>query len=282
MSEENNEVQIDFEKPEVQSKVHEYANKNWRSIIPEEFATHASMASIGDLNALAKSYVNSQSLIGRKGLILPKEGDAPEVVEAFYKALGKPDKETDYEFEGVEGHNLDLGAIKQKVAKAAFESNLPKSALKKVWKEIEASIVDGRQSVQNSEKQRIEKEWADLNKEWGAKAPENMKKIDALIAKVADEDTRQWIKDSGLGKETRLVKLISKITGLIGEDKLENTSVSSGALTPAEAMSRANDIRSNLNNPLHDGFWKREHPRHAEAMNEINRLYSFAFPKEKK
>jgi hypothetical protein len=274
------EVKIDFANEEVKKQITEHVTKNYREFIPKELAEDAVMANVPDLVTLAKNYKNAQSLVGRKGLIVPTEKDAPEVWDAFHKALGRPDKDTDYEFEKVEGHTLDLSKMKENFRKQAFANGLNRKATKDLWKQVESHIADSQKVTIDTYKQRIDGEWTELKKEWGGAYDEKIKKINGIVTKFGDADLRDWMKKMGADKEPKLVKFLSKIADGMSED---NTNVSGQPVTytPAEALSKAKDIMSNKNNDLHEAYLKPAHLRHDEAVKEVERLYRLAYPKEK-
>jgi hypothetical protein len=280
MGEENNEVTIDFENADVKAKIGEYVSKNYREFIPEEYATDAVMASVPDLATLAKNYKHAQSAVGKKGIIMPTEKDGPEAWGEFFQKLGRPEKETEYEFESVEGMEMDLSDIRKAFAKQAHEEGLTKKQAKTLWKFYETRTKEGQDALVSFNKQRWDKEWTDLKQEWGAAYPEKIKKLDNLVAKYGDDEFRDYLKQTRLGKETKLVKFLSKLSDAVSEDKLESAS-SPASFTPKEAMSKANDIRTNKSNPLFEAFWDKRHIRHKEAADEVNRLYKMAYPETK-
>lgn len=280
MAEGENEVTIEFEKPEVQAKIAEHVNKNYRNYIPKELAEDAVMANVPDLNTLAKNYKNASSLVGRKGLIVPTEKDAPEVWDAFHKALGRPEKDTEYEFEKVEGMELDLSKMKEGYRKLAYTHGLNRKAAKEIWKYVEQNAADGQKATMDAYKARVSGEWTDLKKEWGAAYDDKIKKINGVVTKFGDADLRDWMKKMGADKEVKLVKFLSKIADSVSEDSA-NVSGTPATYTPAEALSKAKDIMTNKNNDLHEAYLKAGHLKHDEAVKEVERLYKLAYPKEK-
>lgn len=269
------EVKIDFANDAVKNQILEHVNKNYREFIPKEYAEDAVMADVPDLLTLAKNYKYTKGMVGKKGIIPPTEKDAPEVWNDFFKALGRPEKPTDYEYEPVDGLNMDLDKIKQTFSELAHKEGLSKKQAKEAWKHFESTLKEGQDELSNYNKGRWEKEWTELKKEWGAAYPDKIKKLDKLVSKYGDSTFREYLKETNLGKETKLVKFLSKIADSVAEDKIEASSTMM-SFTPKEAMSKANDIRSNRNNPLYEAFWKREHPRHKEAVDEIDKLYAMA------
>jgi hypothetical protein len=218
--------------------------------------------------------------VGRKGLIVPTEKDAPEVWNEFHKALGRPDKDTEYEFEKVDGMTLDLSKMKEGYRKLAFESGLSRKAAKDVWKFVESNAAQGQKATIEAYNTRINTEWADLKKEWGDAYDDKVKKINGVIAKFGDADFKDWMKKMGADKETKLVRFMDKIAGVVSEDNIEGSSISVTS-TPAEALAKAKDIMTNKNNELHEAYLKKNHLRHDEAVKEVERLYRLGYPKEK-
>lgn len=80
-----------------------------------------------DPDAMVSSYreLETKFLSGDK-IVVPKEGDSPEVIEAFHKAIGRPEKPEDYEIKLADGEELndDLAKI---MREAAFKAGAPAS-----------------------------------------------------------------------------------------------------------------------------------------------------------
>ena len=74
----------------------------WHAALPEDLrgnpalAKYAPEAKEAPLADLAKALVSAQELVGRKGAIVPKDGDAPEVTAAWRKAIGVPETAEGY------------------------------------------------------------------------------------------------------------------------------------------------------------------------------------------
>ena len=65
--------------------------------IPEEIRGHKSLEHISDVGALAKSYVNAQSMIGADKVAIPGKHATPEDWDEVYRRLGRPDTPDEYE-----------------------------------------------------------------------------------------------------------------------------------------------------------------------------------------
>ena len=71
--------------------------EDWRSGIPEEIRGHKSLEHIQDVGALAKSYVNAQSMIGADKIAIPGKHATDEDWGEVYRRLGRPDSPEGYE-----------------------------------------------------------------------------------------------------------------------------------------------------------------------------------------
>lgn len=86
---------------------------NWKDGLDADLRNSPSLATFDGLPALAKSYVETKALVGRQGVILPKEGDADDLAR-FHKEVGVPDSADAYTYEGVEapeGMQLDTALM---------------------------------------------------------------------------------------------------------------------------------------------------------------------------
>ena len=70
---------------------------DWRTSIPEEIRGHKSLEHIQDVGALAKSYVNAQSMIGADKVAIPGKHATDEDWGEVYRRLGRPDTPDGYE-----------------------------------------------------------------------------------------------------------------------------------------------------------------------------------------
>ena len=90
--------------------------ENWRQALPEDIRNERSLDSIKTFGTLAKSFVSAQKMIGANKVAIPGENATADEINAFHKALGRPDKMEDYSLDGIElpeGITLDDNITKQ-------------------------------------------------------------------------------------------------------------------------------------------------------------------------
>ena len=56
---------------------------DWREKIPEALRSDPYLERFDSMDKFAQSALEAQALIGRKGVIVPKECDSPDVVSAY-------------------------------------------------------------------------------------------------------------------------------------------------------------------------------------------------------
>ena len=76
--------------------------ENWREALPEDIRNERCLDSIKTVGTLAKSFVSAQKMIGANKIALPGENATPDEIDAFHRALGRPDKQEAYSVEGIE------------------------------------------------------------------------------------------------------------------------------------------------------------------------------------
>ncbi|WP_374651645.1 hypothetical protein [Rhizorhabdus sp.] len=123
-----------------------------------------------DVPALVKAHRALESQLGAGNRIaIPKEGDAPEKFEAYYKAIGRPDSVEGYTIELPEGANLDetlFGSFRE----AAFKANAPASVVAEIGKWFVEQQLDANAAIV-AERDRD----ADAKlKEWGGAKDQNL------------------------------------------------------------------------------------------------------------
>ena len=62
----------------------------WLSSLPEELRTNPSLTSFTNVENLAKSYISTKEMVGKKGAIIPGEKATDEEWSGFFDSLGRP------------------------------------------------------------------------------------------------------------------------------------------------------------------------------------------------
>lgn len=247
---------------------------NWRDSLPDDIKAHATLEKFNSVADLAKSHLEVQKLIGRKGIIPPAEGASEEEIGKFYNELGRPEKVEDYKLEDVklpEGVNIDDN-LKTDFLNVAHKVGLLPHQVNalRAW-QIENMGNAVKLSDENHNKE-VDAAETKLRQEWGnaydAKVALGKKVVNKYNAKEAFGDD--------LDKNPRVIKLLADIGGDLGEDTLgEGTAIM--VKTPDDAQKEISLIRNNPKHPYHIPG----HVEHQAALKQMNDLYKMGYPDKK-
>ena len=234
---------------------------SWLDSLPEdfEFRQDPSLATIPDVPTLAKNYVETKKLVGKKGVILPGEKDPEEKWEEVYTALGRPETPDGYEFarpdlpEGLtyaedfekdfraQAHKAGLSA---KQAKALYDWYVP---LTMEWAKVgEAALTKAKE---------------ELASEWGDKVEENTRLAAEAFKRFASPEDYQTMFEgpTPLGNDPRLVRFFYKVGLAMQEDKFVSGKAGGGAedLDQQIAEVEKNPALYDAKDPQHDALVKK-------------------------
>lgn len=239
---------------------------DWRASLPAEIRDAPGLTKFQDPGALARSYVELEGLVGRKGAIVPGEKDGPDVQARWRQAIGVPEKPSDYglaapkdipaeAWDGeratafaTEAHRLGLTPAQAK-GLAEWAAKDSASALQRFTAGIEA---DGRPMDEV------------LRGEWGAR-------YDAQVD-AAKRAARQFGDEAALGAlEARIggaamVRMFAKIGSALAEDA--PAGMGTGSRAPADPKAELDQIMA-PGSP----YWQPLHPENAAAQARARELF---------
>lgn len=229
-----------------------------------------------DVNDLIKSYVNIEKLAGvdKSELIrIPKakEGEEPDYSEV-YKALGRPDKSSDYElpdndFAKAAAEEMFKQGLTKKQAKALSEwvsqySEGQASASRKKYEEE-------KESAAAKQIEALKKEWAadyDLNIEISKQAVADLQESLGLDGEVLDK-LGDYI---GVDRATKIFYMLGKAYSKgDGSKEIKNYVNKSGGETPERAAERLKELNAD---PETAKKLKANDPKIVEELNRLNAI----------
>ena len=166
-----------------------------------------------DPKTLVTSMRQLESRVGG-ALVIPKEGEPQEKFDAYYKAIGRPDKADGYELALPEGASAD-DALFGSFREEAFKLGLPKAMADGLGKWFVAQQQDQNAAIvaqRNTEA-------ADKIKEWGPQADANKALAQRAATKlgITREDIANIQMGFGAG---RTLDLLAKLGGGMAEDSM--------------------------------------------------------------
>lgn len=252
--------------------------------LPEDLRKEPSLATFKDVGTLAKSYVEAQKLIGSKRIAIP--GDkAPETEwNQFYSSLGRPETHDKYEVpdikleEGVAFDEKKLDAVKQHFHKLGLTPKQAHGAMEYYLNHVNETVKTTRGATEAAHTAAI----AELQKDWGDSFETNVDIARGIIKKFGGEhadELQKFLNDSGLGNNSRLIKLFHKIGTEFLEDTGRRGGGSSGTL-PMGDQSRAQLELQNLklDNDFQKALGDPRHPGHGAALERWINIHKVAHP----
>lgn len=241
--------------------------KTWRDELPEDIRGNGAIAQFKDIASLAKSYVHAQSLIGKKGVVVPGEKATPEEWASFYKAIGQPEADK-FEVSGPKDVKLNETFLKGFKEVAHKSGLLPKQAqgLLEWYLETEKTFAGEAQATVKAEQERGLDE---LKKEWGQGYTKQIALAKAAVKELGDQDLIAYLDQSGLGNDPKLIRLMAKAGALLGEDHIRGEGGGQFGKTPAEIRKEINDVMGNKEHPYFDAA----HPGHKQAVADMSARY---------
>lgn len=244
---------------------------NWKMGLPSELREDSSLKSIVDVQGLAKSYINAQKLVGADKIPVPSKHATDEDWRGVYSKLGLPEDPKGYEFkaDGIKPETTE--AFRAAAHKAGL---LPKQA----QGVIEWLGEHSKQVVEQAKQAHISKQSDEikaLKTEWGAAFDQKVSAAANIFKEFATQDDIKYIQESGLSNDTRLLKIFAKVADSLKDHKIVgNQNSGEGMLTPDAAQEKIGSIFGNKEHPYNIP----SHPNHKSAVDEVQKLFSQAYP----
>jgi hypothetical protein len=255
----------------------EYFKSSWREYLDENVSTDASMAGIKDLNTLGKNYINTKRMVGRDKISIPKEGDAPEIWNEFYKQTGVPDKEDGYELEDSKDipkeFEKNLVDEKKNFMKKAFENKMSKKSANASWQYYQDSMISAYNKINSSKQIEIESNRESLQKEWGEGYDQNRNfAIDLFKSFDKDGSLDKWAESKELKQDANFIRLLHNISKNFKEDYIKEHDLVKASNTPLEYKSQLNA----LTRDMQSGKYQQGSKEYEDAVNRRLKLVALA------
>lgn len=256
----------------------EVNSSDWRTAIPEEIRDHKSLSHIGDIGALAKSYVHAQQMIGADKVVLPSKSATPDEWSEFYQRIGRPETPEGYQLqlnniqEGIEPNQEVLDWFKQTAHQAGMTPQQAQHMLDS-YNQMTSQTVEMSQQQYESRVAEVETE---LKREYGEAFDDKLAIANGVLAEFGNPDIAEVQLADGtlLGDNPEIIRMLasmgSYIRERVGEDSLEGVRTS-GAFTPEDAMTKVREL-TQPNTP----YWDSRHPEHSWYVNEAMKYRGFA------
>lgn len=243
------------------------AAASWRDSLPEDIRGNATLTKFSDVNNLAKSYIEMQGLVGKKGVFPPDEKATPEQLKDFYRSIGQPDLEK-FEIKAPEGKKFNEKILAD-FKKVAHDSGLlPRQAqpLMDWWLTHEEGV---KASTTRATADKVIADQAALKKEWGDGFDKQIALAKLAAKDVGGEEIQKYLETSRLGDDVQVIKLLAKVGALLKEDKLRGDGGGKFGQTPDEIDAEIAKVTGDKKHAYYD----KTHPAHGAALKQMENLY---------
>ena len=238
--------------------------------LPDDIRHEPVLKNFKSWYALAKSYVHANRKLGVPSdqLMQIPQGENADW-NGVYKAMGRPDTPDQYELNGT-------GEMADNFRNQAHQLGLSQkqaSELMNWYSEVQSGVDSSDDEDFASE----QVQWvADLQKEWGDSYIKNTKLAERAFRQFGSEDALEVMNATGLGSHPALVKMFSQIGQFLAEDGqlTGNQQGRIGGITPGSAKTRIDELLNDKD--FTTRYYDQYHPRHQDAVNQMQRLYEAA------
>ena len=238
--------------------------------LPDDIRHEPVLKNFKSWDALAKSYVHANRKLGVPSdqLMQIPQGENADW-NGVYKAMGRPDTPDQYELNGT-------GDMAQNFRNQAHQLGLSQkqaSELMNWYSEVQSGV----DSSDDEDFAKEQVQWvADLQKEWGDSYIKNTKLAERAFRQFGSEDALEVMNATGLGSHPALVKMFSQIGQFLAEDGqlTGNQQGRIGGITPGSAKTRIDELLNDQD--FSKRYYDQYHPRHQDAVNQMQRLYEAA------
>lgn len=258
------------------------ADGAWLESLPDDLKGSKSLSSYKNVEALARSHVEVQPLIGSK-LIMPDDKTSDEDRNSFYNQLGRPETAEGYQSpadglpEGFEINEEQQKAFFEHAHKHGFTADQAAGMVRFQAIQMASAAKAQQDQYGVDEADAVEA----LKKEWGGSYEEKMALATGAVKKFGGQELVDAMNETGLGNNLAMNKAFAAIGKAIAEDEILGAGAGRQFISsPAEADAKISALRGDKD------FMERFHSKSPSirkpAVAEMAALMEIKFPNTRK
>jgi hypothetical protein len=268
MSSENQEVAVPAEQPSVLSGDPKTetpeTSTDWKVSLSDDVKADKSLENIKDINALAKSYIHAQKMVGSDKIPVPNKYATEDDWNAVYEKLGRPKTADGYKFDLPQDKQVDEVSLKEFSSQAHKLGLLPSQAqgMVKFYNEITAKSL---QDADNKALAARETSTKELKQEWGQAFDQKVSQAATLAKSVGATELLDTNLADGtkLGDHPVMIKAFAELANKMGEDSIVQASGPT-YLTPNQIEKQIGELTQ-----TDSAYWDKNHTNHEAAVQEV-------------
>lgn len=241
---------------------------DFKTVVPADFAARPYMSDVDSMDKLFKKLDGAMTLIGKRPAGVPEAGAPKEKWDEFYKAIGRPEAPTEYEFEKVEG--LDYSDEFTASVKGLMHSaGVPKDMAKNLQKGFDAIQLQVMKKGQEAE-MAADKEFDTLiAPHMGTETDKALARSQQLIKSVLPAELAPHLDKLTPGQAALMAVVINKFADkYVAPDKLnlgEGGGVQGGTAATLQTQARALMAKPE--------YWRPDHPENQTLQAQVKAIY---------
>lgn len=248
---------------------------NWRDmyLAGSPLYDEPSLLTIQDVPKLAQAWVDTKALVGRKGVIVPKDNAPPEEWERFYQDLGRPPSPDNYGIVRPESWPQEVpfeeGLVTEfkSWAHQAGLTNRQAKVIYDAYVQANLNLVQQQQEQLKAGQAQVQTE---LKTKWGGNYEANLAIARQACQKFAPAGSPAMTAlDRAIGDDPGLIELFYHIGQAMGEAPLRTA----GATPSATLESRRKELMAS------EAYINDNHMDHNKVVAEVQKIYQEMFPK---
>ena len=214
----------------------------WRDTLPDDLKVDPSLATVPDVQTLAKNYLETKKAFGSEKMLKPQSTWTEKEWGDFFSAAGRPEAPDKYGMpelkleDGVKVDEAQMGEFKKLFHVAGLTDAQFKKVVGGYFDKAVNPQIKAQREAEAASRTQLE---AALKSEWGRDFDNNAKIAEMALNKFADADMLAHMQSTGLMKHPGLAKFLHNV----GSKMLESSALGkdgSGNVnnTPPELVAR--------------------------------------------
>ncbi len=239
---------------------------DWLSTLPPEISADPSLQQIGSVEAMAKSFINAQKMVGAEKVAIPGNWATDEDWDLVYNKLGRPAESGDYELGELSG---DMAEWFRDAAHKSGLSNRQAAQLAQQYDEFSGQVTKMSEESIASKRKEIETE---LRQEFGGEFEDKIERANEMLREFEAPDLTEIQLADGtmLGDSPELVRFMVKLSDYVAdqfaEDELAGRDSRPG-ISETDLQARISEMTAKSS-----PYWEKMHPDHDRVVGEVLRL----------
>lgn len=244
--------------------------EGWQRTLDESLREEKSLSTFKTVGDLAKSFVNTKSMVGKNTMEIPTDASNEIVWDAYYKAGGKPETVADYNLKAPDGFPEEV--MEQVFPKGRletwqgrfFKAGISKKAADQFIADYAQDILTDLQSIKQTKEQEEIELINGLSADWGAAYDQKIHLGNLAIEDATDGDTEFKARVvAKVQKDPDLTRVLAHFGVYVAEGKPPNFA---NIPTPADLQVQIDEI---IANPLYLNGTTKERMKLAEQVMVI-------------